>query len=189
MDAQSVAADLPPAIDFDRPWHALSTDAVLAELGCDADGLTDEQARRRRARYGPNQLTASRKTHPVVRFIKQFHNVLLYIMTIAAVITAFLGHWVDTGVLLGAVIVNAVIAFVQEGKAESALDAIRALLPPRATVIRGGRPVDIDAGGGGSPSPRWTSCPVVWCGWSPVTGAPPTSGCAPRPGCSPTNPR
>ncbi len=145
MDAQSVAADLPPAIDFDRPWHALSTDAVLAELGCDADGLTDEQARRRRARYGPNQLTASRKTHPVVRFIKQFHNVLLYIMTIAAVITAFLGHWVDTGVLLGAVIVNAVIAFVQEGKAESALDAIRALLSPRATVIRGGRPVDIDA--------------------------------------------
>jgi len=76
----------------------------------------------------------------------QFNNILLYVMMIAAVITALLGHWIDTGVLIAAVVINAAIGFIQEGKAESALDAIRAMLSPHATVLRDGVRHDLDAG-------------------------------------------
>src|SRR5690606_162903 len=82
---------------------------------------------------------------PLLRLLMQFHNILLYVMMGAAVITAFLGHWVDTGVLLAAVVINAIIGFIQEGKAESALDAIRAMLSAHATVIREGRRREVDA--------------------------------------------
>jgi magnesium-transporting ATPase (P-type) len=81
----------------------------------------------------------------LLRLVMQFHNILLYVMMGAAAITAALGHWVDTGVLLAAVGVNAVIGFLQEGKAEAALEAIRSMLSPHATVLREGRRRDIDA--------------------------------------------
>ena len=75
----------------------------------------------------------------------QFHNVLLYIMMAAALVTALLGHWVDTAVILAAVLINVVIGFIQEGKAENALDAIRNLLSPHALVMRDGERREIDA--------------------------------------------
>jgi P-type E1-E2 ATPase len=75
----------------------------------------------------------------------QFNNILLYVMLGAAAITALLGHWVDTGVLLAAVMINAIIGFIQEGKAEAALDAIRGMLSPHAIVIRDGNRYEIDA--------------------------------------------
>lgn len=80
-----------------------------------------------------------------MRFLHQFHNILLYIMLGAAGVTGFLGHWVDTGVLLAAVLINALIGFIQEGKAEASLDAIRAMLSPHAMVLRDGQRHDIDA--------------------------------------------
>ncbi len=80
-----------------------------------------------------------------MRLLMQFHNILLYVMIGAAMVTALLGHWVDTGVLLGAIVINAIIGFIQEGKAEDALDAIRAMLSPHATVIREGIRHEIDA--------------------------------------------
>jgi len=80
-----------------------------------------------------------------MRLLSQFHNILLYVMMFSAMVTAWLGHWVDTGVLLAAVIINAIIGFIQEGKAEAALDAIRAMLSPLATVKRDGRWKEIDA--------------------------------------------
>lgn len=96
-------------------------------------------------RHGPNRLTPPKRRGALLRFLMQFHNILLYVMLGAAVITAFLGHWVDTGVLLAAVVINAIIGFIQEGKAEAALEAIRAMLSPRATVIRDGSRSEIDA--------------------------------------------
>ncbi|MGV0853157.1 cation-transporting P-type ATPase [Mycolicibacterium phlei] len=123
----------------------MAPDEVLDVLGCSPDGLTDAEADARRRRYGPNRLPQAKRQHPVVRFFRQFHNILLYVMMAAAVVTAALAHWVDTVVLAAAVVVNVIIAFLQEGRAEAAMEAIRKMLSPHATVIRNGRTVDVDA--------------------------------------------
>jgi magnesium-transporting ATPase (P-type) len=134
-----------PTATSTTPWHTLSGDDVLRALDTAADGLAEPEARQLLARHGPNRLAPPRRRGPWMRLLLQFHNVLLYVMLGAAVITAFLAQWVDTGVLLAAVIINAIIGFIQEGKAEAALDAIRAMLSPRANVIRGGSRREIDA--------------------------------------------
>ena len=131
--------------DAAQAWHAETTEGALQRLGASQAGLDGSEARERLARHGANRLEAAPRRGPLMRFALQFHNVLLYVMLAGAVITAALGHWVDTGVLLAAVVVNAIIGFIQEGKAESALDAIRAMLSPRAVVLRDGVRREIDA--------------------------------------------
>lgn len=126
-------------------WHALSQQQVEQQLTTSPAGLTDAEARLRFAQYGPNRLAETKRRGSLLRLLMQFHNILLYVMMAAAVITALLGHWIDTAVLMLAVVINAIIGFIQEGKAESALDAIRAMLSPRATVIRDGHRRSIDA--------------------------------------------
>ena len=126
-------------------WHALPADEVQRALQTTAGGLSADEARQRLLHHGPNRLAPPRRRGPLLRLLLQFHNVLLYVMLGAAAITALLGHWVDTGVLVAAVIVNAIIGFIQEGRAEAALDAIRAMLSPHANVIRGGSRREIDA--------------------------------------------
>ncbi|THF55589.1 cation-transporting P-type ATPase [Pseudothauera rhizosphaerae] len=139
----------PNARDAETPqpeaWHTLPRAEAERILLTGPEGLQEDEAERRIAFYGPNRLAPPKRRGPLLRLLMQFHNVLLYVMIAAAVITAFLGHWVDTGVLLAAVVVNAIIGFIQEGKAEAALDAIRAMLSPHATVIRGGLRREIDA--------------------------------------------
>lgn len=136
MKNRATAAQLekPPPAD----WHTLPQAQVEHMLQTGAGGLAQAEVRLRLQRYGPNRLTPPKRRGPVLRFLMQFHNILLYVMMGAAAVTALLGHWVDTGVLMMAVVINAIIGFIQEGKAESALDAIRAMLSPHATVIRGG---------------------------------------------------
>ncbi len=80
-----------------------------------------------------------------MRLLLQFHNVLIYVLLGAAVVTATLGHAVDTAVILGVVLINALIGFIQEGKAEKSLDAIRKMLSLHAVVLRDGRPQEIAA--------------------------------------------
>jgi len=126
-------------------WHTLSQGQVKQLLKTDASGLTEAEARLRLMKNGPNRLAAPKRRGPLLRLLMQFHNILLYVMMGAALITALLGHWVDTGVLMMAVVINAIIGFIQEGKAESALDAIRAMLSPQAAVIRDGQRRQIDA--------------------------------------------
>ncbi|CAG1008285.1 H+-transporting ATPase [Burkholderiales bacterium] len=126
-------------------WHALDEAEVRRRLGTGQDGLDSGEARRRAHEWGRNALAPPKRRGPAARLVAQVHNILLYVMLAAAAITSFLGHWIDTGVLLVAVAVNVVIGFIQEGKAESALDAIRAMLSPRATVVRDGRPREVDA--------------------------------------------
>jgi len=127
-------------------WHNLSVDQCLERLACGAEGLDSEEVARRRQRYGSNRLPGIKARGPLMRFLLQFHNILLYIMLFASVVTALLGHWVDTAVIFAAVLVNAVIGFIQEGKAAAALDSIRNMLSSRATVLRDGKRVEIDAG-------------------------------------------
>ncbi|TCS36537.1 calcium-translocating P-type ATPase/potassium/sodium efflux P-type ATPase,TIGR01523 [Paucimonas lemoignei] len=125
-------------------WHAMEADVVAARLATDPHaGLDEEDARRRLERYGLNRLPPSRRRPWWLRVLLQFHNVLIYVMLAAALITASLGHGVDTGVLIAAVLVNACIGFVEEGKAEQSLDAIRNMLSLRAAVVRGGKRLDL----------------------------------------------
>ncbi len=120
-------------------WHALEAEAVLAALASRESGLTEAEARERLQRYGPNRLAPPQRRPAWRRFLAQFDNLLIYVLLAAAAITAALGDWVDTAVILGVVLVNAIIGFIQEGKAEDALAAIGQLLVPQAMVRREGR--------------------------------------------------
>jgi magnesium-transporting ATPase (P-type) len=119
-------------------WHSLSQNEALELLQADQNGLSQEEAQVRLGQYGANKLPASAKASAFKRFMHQFHNILIYVLIAAAVITALLGHWIDTFVILAVVVANALIGFIQEGKAESAMDAIRGMLAPHASVLRDG---------------------------------------------------
>jgi magnesium-transporting ATPase (P-type) len=126
-------------------WHSLEESECLRALDAGRNGLSREEAARRLAHYGPNRLQPPRTRSPLVRFLEQFNNVLIYILLAAGAITAALGHWVDSGVIFGVVIINAFIGFLQEGKAERAMDAIRNMLSPSAMVLRDRRYREIPA--------------------------------------------
>src|SRR5512139_228059 len=126
-------------------WHARSADDALRALAADAHGLSQTEARQRLERHGPNRLAVAAPPGLLQRLARQFHNLLLYVLMAAAAVTGAMGHWVDTGVIAAVVVLNALIGFLQEGKAENALQAIRHLLSPRAVVLRDGRSHDIDA--------------------------------------------
>ena len=127
-------------------WHAATAEEALAALGTDIGGLSHEEAAARLEKYGLNRLPEPAKRSLLVRFLLHFHNILIYVLLGSAVITTALGHLIDTSVILAVVIANAVIGFVQEGKAEKAMDAIRKMLALKASVLRGGerRAVDGD---------------------------------------------
>jgi magnesium-transporting ATPase (P-type) len=134
------------ASGVNKNWHALKPEDTLSELNTQpGQGLSADEIERRRAQYGPNRLPQSKARGPLLRFIAQFHNLLIYVLLGTAVITALLGHWVDTIVILGVVLINSVIGFVQEGKAEDALAAIRDMLSSQAMVIRNGKRLTIPA--------------------------------------------
>ena len=132
-------------VSTSKSWHIESAQAVLESLITTPEGLSREEITIRLARHGPNRLPETAARSPLVRFFYQFHNVLIYVLIAASAVTAMLGHWVDASVILGVVLINAVIGFVQEGKAENALRAIRQMLSPNAMVMRDGRQMVIPA--------------------------------------------
>ncbi|MDO8437318.1 MAG: cation-transporting P-type ATPase [Nitrosomonadaceae bacterium] len=119
-------------------WHNICIDSVLEKLGTTSAGLTRHEAEARLKTHGPNRLPEPPKRSTVIRFLLQFHNILIYVLLGSAVITAVLDHWIDTFVILAVVLANAIIGFIQEGKAEKAMDAIRQMLAPHASVLRSG---------------------------------------------------
>lgn len=125
------------------PHSRLAADC-LSDLKTGAGGLTATEAAERLAADGPNRLPEGQTRGPLRRFLVQFNNVLIYVLIGAAVVTGALQHWIDTGVILAVVLANAVIGFLQEGKAETAMAAIRQMLAPRAAVLRDGRRVTVD---------------------------------------------
>lgn len=129
----------------DRAWHALSAESVLDRLGATPDGLTSEEAQRRLADCGPNRLPEPPGRSALMRFLLQFHNILIYLLLAATAVTVLLGHWIDASVIAGVIVVNAVIGFIQEGRAERAMEAVREILAPEATVLRDGNPITIPA--------------------------------------------
>ncbi|MCT8971556.1 HAD-IC family P-type ATPase [Microbaculum marinisediminis] len=126
-------------------WHALSTRDALERLQTEHTGLSARDAAARLRRFGPNLLPEAPRRPAWLRFLAHFHNVLVYLLIAAAAITVSIGHYVDAVVIVAVVVVNAVIGFVQEGRAEAALEAIRKMLSPQAAVLRDGRRLTLDA--------------------------------------------
>ncbi len=119
-------------------WYDKSGEQALSELETPPEGLSEAAAGERRSRFGPNRLPEPPRRNVILRFMTHFHNVLIYVLLGAAAITGLLGHAADTIVIIAVVIINAVIGFLQEGKAEKAMDAIRQMLALRSSVLRGG---------------------------------------------------
>ena len=119
--------------------HGLPVHEVLLLLSADPDrGLSSDEAADRLARYGPNVLPAATGGGLLLRVLRQFHDPLIYVLIAAGAITLALGEYVDSGVIFGVVVVNAILGFVQESKAEAALDSLRSMGHTQARVIRGG---------------------------------------------------
>src|SRR5215470_7347823 len=119
-------------------WHALAVDEVLKRFGTSiGKGLDAGEASTRLQKYGPNRLPEGKKRGPFMRFISQFNNVLVYVLLGAGFIKLMLGLWIDGAIILGVVILNGLLGFIQEGKAEKALDSIRNMLSAEARTLRG----------------------------------------------------
>jgi len=119
--------------------HSLPAHEVVLLLETDLRrGLDDAQVRERLDRFGPNELRPPRQAGLLVRIARQFHHPLIYVLLAAGAVTAALGEYVDSAVIFGVVLVNALIGFIQESKAESALQSLRAMVETEASVIRDG---------------------------------------------------
>jgi calcium-translocating P-type ATPase len=118
-------------------WHAQNINEVLATVESSSAGLSLAEAEHRLKIHGSNELAALKRTSFIMRFLRQFHNILIYVLLISAATTLLLGYFVDTSVILGVVILNAIFGFMQEGKAEKAIEAISKMLAPNAKVMRG----------------------------------------------------
>ena len=129
----------------DQVWHAMPVESVLEKLESSKAGLASWKVADNQQVYGENRLPESDVRSPWLRFILQFHNVLIYVLIVAGIVTALLQHWVDAGVIFGVVLLNALIGYLQEGKAEDALNAIKQMLSPSAMVIRDGKKVSLPA--------------------------------------------
>ncbi|MGZ5405509.1 MAG: cation-translocating P-type ATPase, partial [Nocardioides sp.] len=120
--------------------HDLPLHEVMLLTGADREvGLAETEAARRLERFGPNELPG---VHPVsawVRLVRQMHNPLIYVLIVAGGVTVVLGEYVDASVIFGVVIINTVVGFIQESKAESALDSLRSMVHTDARVLRGGQ--------------------------------------------------
>ncbi|MDO9161652.1 MAG: cation-transporting P-type ATPase [Methylococcaceae bacterium] len=129
-------------------WHNLPAEELLTTLSADAEqGLTDHEVQQRLTSYGPNRLTARRGISPIRLFFSQFNQPLVYILLVAAGVTAFLEEWVDSSVIFGVVLVNAIIGFIQEANALKAINALALVLNVSTTVIRDGQRRTILASG------------------------------------------
>ena len=131
---------------LEKHWHHLPQEEVLDLLDTDLDkGLDRFEVEDRQQNFGPNALTQRKGQGPLLRFLLQFNQALVYILLVAVIIKLFLGAWVDAGVIFGVVLLNSIIGFIQEGKALSALDALSRALTTETTVLRAGGKQRIDA--------------------------------------------
>ncbi len=121
------------------PWHAMSAEEVAKRLSTNAEkGLDQGEASLRLQKFGPNRLPESKKRGPFVRFLAQFNNILVYVLLGAGFTKLMLSLWVDAAIIFAVVVLNGLLGFIQEGKAEKALDSIRNMLSAEARTMRAG---------------------------------------------------
>ncbi len=132
-------------MDSPALWHALPTETVLRRLRSTPAGLAPTERARRQVEHGPNELQAAAHISPWVILIAQFRNVLVLILLVATALSAFLGHGVEAVVIAIIVLFAVLLGFVQEYRAERAIEALRELAAPTATVLCDGEEIEIPA--------------------------------------------
>ncbi|MEX0658514.1 MAG: HAD-IC family P-type ATPase [Egibacteraceae bacterium] len=145
--ADRLATVAPPGEGTDAVgWHALEVDAAVAQLVSDRDlGLSAEEVGRRRALHGPNELGQDEPPSRLSILLRQFASPLITILLVAAVVTLAIGEYLDTGVIVAVLVLNAVVGFFQEHKADRSVRALLELAAPRSRVVRGGAEQDVDS--------------------------------------------
>lgn len=126
-------------------WYQLNVDEIFKSLNATEEGLTNEEADTRLQQYGPNRLAEEEKVSRLKILIHQFTSPLIFILLIAAIVTAFLEEYIDTGVILAVVLLNAVIGYIQEFKAEESVRALKKMVVPKARVLRDGKEKEIQS--------------------------------------------
>ncbi len=126
-------------------FHSKPVEKVLKELSSGIKGLSPEEAKTRLQDFGPNEIPEKKSKHPVLIFLKQFHSILIYILIAAAAISFFIGHAIDVYVILAVILINAIIGFIQEHKAERSIQALKRMIVPHAKVFRGGELLQVHA--------------------------------------------
>jgi magnesium-transporting ATPase (P-type) len=126
-------------------WHSEPAETALALCQSSSQGLSAGEAARRLEADGPNRLPAPKPRSLFARVFAHFNNLLIYVLLASAAVTILLGHALDAVVILAVVLINAAIGFIQEGRAEKSLDAIRAMLTRESSVLRDGRRLTVPA--------------------------------------------
>src|SRR4030066_674801 len=128
----------------ERTWHSIEAAQVLKELDTDLHkGLTEDEVKKRLEKYGYNELKKEEKVSPFILFINQFKNILIIILIIAIVLSALVGEVVDAAIIAVIVVFCAVLGFIQGYRAERALEALKKMLSPTITALRGGREEEV----------------------------------------------
>jgi magnesium-transporting ATPase (P-type) len=121
------------------PWHAVAASEVVRCLDSSIQaGLSAANVQQRLEKFGHNRLPEGRKQRPFMRFLQQFNNILVYVLLGAGFVKLMIGLWLDASIILAVVVLNALLGFFQEGKAEKALDSIRNMLSAEARTLRSG---------------------------------------------------
>src|SRR3972149_10660886 len=117
-------------------WHVLSIEAMFSHVKSTPSGLSGAEAARRLAEHGPNELQAAHCISPWTILFEQFKNVLIVILLVATVLSAFLGHGIEAIAIAVIVLFAVLLSFVQEYRADRAIEALRQMSAPTATVLR-----------------------------------------------------
>jgi len=128
-------------------WYQIDKEEVLKQFGTSEEGLSGSEAEKRLEKYGPNKLPEEERISRLKILLHQFTSPLIYILLVAAIVTAILGEYIDTGVIVAVLILNAVIGYFQEYKAETSVRALKSMVVPRARVVREGKEKEIPSEG------------------------------------------
>lgn len=130
--------------DITISWHSVSSDEILQKLGTELEkGLTNIEAEKRLQEYGPNQLEEGKRTTFLQMVFRQLNNFVVILLIVAAIVSAFLGEWVDASAIIAIVVLNTIMGVVQENRAEQALATLKKLAAPDAQVLRDGHRVTV----------------------------------------------
>jgi Ca2+-transporting ATPase len=139
--------DKPASHQFLKAWHALEVDELSRALHSDTErGLTQTEAGRRLGEYGPNELPQAPPASPLKLLLEQFSSLIVWVLIGAAIVSGLLQEWVDAAAIVAIVILNAILGFVQEFRAERSLEALKQMVVVTARVIRDGALVELPAG-------------------------------------------